>query len=83
MAVVFHQEVSIVARGSRNRDAVRRIQCLDVEPMMSLTEVVGVVERATNEPRQNLHDFQDSHVNPVNQVKSCNHVKVPDHSGSR
>jgi hypothetical protein len=58
MAVVFRQEVSIVARGSRNRDVVPAIQCLDVERMMNLTEVV-VTERVTNEVRQDLHDFQD------------------------
>jgi glucose/arabinose dehydrogenase len=58
MAVVFRQEVSIAARGSRNRDAGPAIQCLDVERMMNLTEVV-VTERVTNEVRQDFHDFQD------------------------
>lgn len=45
MAVVFRREVSIVARGSHNRDAVRAIQCLDVERMMNLTEVIDRVNR--------------------------------------
>ena len=47
MVVVFRQEVSIVARGSHNRDGVRAIQCLDVEPMMNLTPV-AVIELVTN-----------------------------------
>ena len=47
MAVVFRQEVSIVARRSRNRDAARAIQCLDVEPMMNRTPA-AVIEQVTN-----------------------------------
>jgi hypothetical protein len=58
MAVVFRQEVLIDARRSRNRDAVRPIQCLDVEPMMSLTPA-AVIEQVTNVRQDGLHDFQD------------------------
>ena len=49
MVVVCRPEVSIAAQGSRNRDAVRPIRCLDVEPMMNLTEVAVVAEQETNE----------------------------------
>ena len=52
MAVVFRREVSIVARRSRNRDAVQAIRCLDVEPMMNRTPV-AVIEQVTN-VRQDL-----------------------------
>ena len=52
MAVACHPEVSIAARGSRSRDAVRVIRCLDVEPTMNPTELVAATERATSEARQ-------------------------------
>ena len=62
MVVAFHPEVSIAARGSRSRDAVRVIRCLDVEPMMNLTELVVVAtERVMNEARQDLRGKVPDH----------------------
>jgi hypothetical protein len=51
MVVVFHREVSTVARGNRNLDAVLPTRCRDAERTMSLTERV-----AASEVR---HDSQD------------------------
>ena len=68
MGVACHPEVSIVARGSRSRDAVRVIRCLDVEPMMNLTEPVVATERVMNEVRQ---DYRICKLNKMQSCHSC------------
>jgi len=70
MVAAFHPEVSIAARASRSRDAGRVIRCLDVEPMMNLTEPVAATERVMNEVRQ------DYRICKLNKMQSCQSCKI-------
>lgn len=59
MVAGCHREVSIVAQGNHNRDAVQAIRCLDAELMMNPMDP-AVTGQVTNVRRVKVPDHRRS-----------------------